>query len=180
MIENTTLTAWADIVLDIWKDRMIKHHIRMTGALWESLQNHVHYHAGGDQNKIDFFFNLYGLYVDMGVGRELPAGNTGSMLTKQGVPTRRKPKPWYSRVFYAQVKRLSEILAEKYGQEAANQIVGFMTDNQHQYIKDKRTADRGRSRRNYARRRAQPGRWTSSGGWAIEFLLENTHKQQNR
>jgi len=35
----------------------------------------------------------------------------------------RKPKEWYNKVFFSQVKRLAEIMQEKYGNAAAVAII---------------------------------------------------------
>jgi len=171
-IQKETLDAWADIVLDVWKDRMMDYNLRHTGALWESLLQHVNYQAGGDNDRIDFFFNYYGVYVDMGVGGEFKAGNSGD-ISINGQSPKRVAKPWYAKVFYSQVKRLGEILAHKYGQEAADQIVGIMSGSADKRIQASHAASNERSRRNYQRRRAQEGHWTKQGQWKIGFSLEN-------
>lgn len=171
-IQKDTLDSWADIVLNIWKDRMMQYDVRSTGSLWESLLQHVNYQAGGDNDRIDFFFNYYGIYVDMGVGSEFKAGNTGD-VTINGLSPKRQAKPWYSKVFYSQVKRLGEILAQKYGKEAAEQIVGFMSASADKRIQASHAASNNRSMRNYRRRRAQAGHWTKQGQWKIGFTLEN-------
>lgn len=40
-----------------------------SGSLYNSLYWKISNAAGGDTQKIDFFFNYYGLFVDLGVGR---------------------------------------------------------------------------------------------------------------
>lgn len=172
IIQKDTLDAWADIVLDIWKDRMMDFNVRNTGALWESLLQHVNFQASGDSNKIDFFFNYYGIYVDMGVGGEFKAGNTGEVMIN-GESAKRRAKPWYSKVFYSQVKRLGEILAEKYGEETAKMLVGIISASVDKRISNYHKSSNARSMRNYKRRRAEPGHWTKQGQWKIGFRLQN-------
>ena len=171
-IKQDTLAAWSDIVLDIWKDRMMQYNVRNTNALWLSLMQHVNFQAEGNNNRIDFFFNYYGIYVDMGVGGEFKSGNTGEVLINGRSP-KRKAKPWYSTTFYAQVKRLGEILEQKYGRAAAEQIVGFVSGSADKRIAAYRASSNERSARNYRRRRAEVGHWTKQGQWKIGFRLEN-------
>lgn len=171
-VGKQTYKAWADIVLDIWKDRMMKYMVRDSGELWHSLYNHVVAQAEGMVERIDFFFNYYGVYVDMGVGRGFAPGNTGDI----GRETKRKAKPWYASAFYGQVRRLSEILAEKYGREAAQQICGFISGSIDSRVSAQYASSRERSSRNYQRRRQHPGRWTKQGQWKIGFRLENHTK----
>lgn len=173
-INPETFEAWAKIVIEIWKNRMMKYEVRNTGSLFISLAKHVEKHAGGDVQKIDFFYNQYGIYVDMGVGREFKQGNTGDVGREYGMTSpKRRAKPWYSTAFYAQVKRLTEIITEKYGKEAAQMIVGFYTDTVDSRVATRNQSSRARSARNYQRRRAQDGKWTKDGRWKIGFMLEN-------
>lgn len=117
-INIETFEAWANITMEIWQDRMMKYQVRDSGALFSSLMQHVNAQANGSSDRIDFFFLYYGTFVDMGL-----AGKTVI-----------KAKPWYSTAFYGQVKRLGEIVSEKYGNEATQQIIGFMTSNMNNRI----------------------------------------------
>ncbi len=154
MIDPVTFEFWAKIVLDIWKDRMMKYNVRQSGALFSSLQQHVLKHAGDDVSKIDFFFNYYGIYVDMGVGREFNIGNSGDVGKDKGMlHPRRVAKPWYATAFYGQVKRLSEILEEKYGREAAQRICGFISAGANEKVLQYRKASNTRSARNKSLRK---------------------------
>lgn len=169
-----TIEEWARIVLEIWQDRMMKYNVRSTGALFTSLVHHVKTQANGDTSKIDFFFNNYGVFVDMGVGREFNIGNSGDIGVDKGITTvKRKAKPWYSTAFYGQVRKLGEIIASRYGSEASKQIVGFMVSGADDRIQSYRAASNIRSQRNYQRRRAMPGHWTKQGQWKTGFKLEN-------
>lgn len=106
--------AWAKIVIQIWKQRMIKERIgfydrKYTPAhtlLMESFVHHVNTQSNGDVQFIEFMFNLYGRFVDMGVGRNTPIGNSGNL----GQPLKRKRKPWYSAAWFLEVKKLQEYL----------------------------------------------------------------------
>lgn len=119
---SETATAWAEIVIEIWEDKMERLKVNRTLDLINSLLFHVNTAANGNVEMIQFFFNYYGKFVDMGVGKGLPAGLT--LINAQ-----RMPKPWYSKVFYSQVIRLSEIMAEKFANRAAITIVNNIDDN---------------------------------------------------
>ncbi len=173
-INPKTIEAWASIVLDIWQDRMMKYDVRSSGALWSSLKQHVITQSAGDTEKVDFFFNYYGVYVDMGAGRGFEKGNTGDAgNNRDGSRRRRVTKPWYSAAFYGQVKKLTEILQEKYGREVAERIVGFVSGSVDMQVGSYNQASRDRSARNYRRRRQNDGHWTKQGQWKIGFKLEN-------
>ncbi|MFZ4705461.1 MAG: hypothetical protein ACOYMF_05580 [Bacteroidales bacterium] len=117
-----TIRAWADITLKIWRNKITDLRIYNTGELYNSLINHLTIAAGNDVNKVEFTFKLYGIFVDMGVGREIPLGNSGDL----GFNPVRKRKEWYSRIFYREVMKLKEILMEKYGKAVAEQIIYSM------------------------------------------------------
>lgn len=117
--------AWADIVVRIWRQKMVKYGIGRYRAsrtvnhepLFSSFEKFVYAAAGGDQARIEFLFKEYGIFVDMGVGRDTPRTNQGSVKTK------RKRKEWYSKVWYSEVMKLREYMAKQIGRAAANQIL---------------------------------------------------------
>lgn len=119
MAKNTdlyiTADAWAEIVIKNWRRNMALQNISHKGSLLKSFAMNVAKQANGDPALIQFAFNYYGKFVDMGVGNG---------VTLADVPgENRKPKPWYSKEFFSQVKRLSEIFAEKYADKASLAIV---------------------------------------------------------
>jgi hypothetical protein len=118
--KQKTIAAWADITLKLWQAKLTDLKVWETGELYNSLQNELFKAAGNDVDKVEFAFNLYGVFVDMGVGREIYIGNPGD------VNTTRKRKKWYSGIFYREVMKLGEIMAEKYGQEAKWTIIDAM------------------------------------------------------
>ena len=113
---NETVEAWCNIVKRIWEDKIAKYRAYDSQSLVNSLMFHVINSADGNPALVNFFFNYYGRFVDLGVGKGVPAGSTS-------ITTTRVAKPWYSRAFYSQVMRLSQIYAEKYSQKAAFAIV---------------------------------------------------------
>ena len=128
MAENTdlslTIEAWADIVMDNWLDKIDKLKIGLSWQLEDSLRNELIGNAGGIPERVEFTFNYYGKFVDMGVGK----GVTIDMV-KDRSDHRRRPKKWYSATMYAEIIKLREILAKKYGRIAAITIIENIDDN---------------------------------------------------
>lgn len=71
--------------------------------------------SGLDVLKIDFL--MYGRFIDMGVGRGVNT-NAAQLRKRYGIHKKdvpRRPIKWYSKRKTAEEKRLSEILAQRYG-----------------------------------------------------------------
>ena len=58
-------------------------------------------------------FKEYELWQDFGTGKEIPRGNPGDI----GRERKRKPRPWFSRKYYASVMNIREFMAESIGEE---------------------------------------------------------------
>lgn len=117
-----TIHAWADITLKIWRAKLTELNVYDQGNLYKSLLNTLTISAGNNVSKVEFSFKLYGIFVDMGVGKEISKGNGGDL----GFTPNRKRKEWYSNVFYREVMILHRILLEKYSKDVADQIVFSM------------------------------------------------------
>ncbi len=135
MTENTdlniTVDAWADIVIDNWLDRISKLGIGYSSVLEQGIDVQVS-KSSNLPSKVEFTFPYYGKFVDMGVGKgvKLEDVKSGGSDYRAGVGGhRRKPKGWYSKVFYSEVAKLTGILAEKYGKLGALTIVENVDDN---------------------------------------------------
>ncbi len=113
--KRASIRQWADVTMKMWKEKIVALQIWDEGALYHSLVNHVMSNAGGDVSKIDFLFKQYGIYVDMGVGKETSRGNAGDLRFAKT----RQPREWYSKVFFREVMKLKEYMAWRYGQEGA-------------------------------------------------------------
>lgn len=105
---STTVDAWMDITEKIFRRKILMLDIWNTGALYDSLEHQAFLNSNGFPEKVDFLYKYYGIFSDMGVGKGVSVGTPGN------VPTTRKAKPWKSKVLFAQVQRLSEILSNKY------------------------------------------------------------------
>lgn len=152
--------AWNDTLIRIWLERIVKLRAYSTRFLFKSLKALP---VRDDGRFIDFevaqMFSEYGLWVDMGVGREFKshsADNAGDLKIldkeyrrKHGLdrPRKRGPKwgggytsgrprkekPWFSIKYYASVMRLKEFLAESIGQEFLGLFAGLDADKQRSH-----------------------------------------------
>lgn len=124
MADNTNLSltveAWAKFVVERWENKIARLGIHRTGNLANSFAIHIFTQASGDPEKIEFVFNYYGKFSDMGVGNGVSYGDGSG---------KRKKKPWYSKVFFGQVKQLGEILRSKYEYKAQLTIITNITDD---------------------------------------------------
>lgn len=105
-----TVEAWADITIKEWHKKIEKYGIESTGQLARSFVHHVMTNSGGDPTRIEFAFLYYGKFVDWGVGRGVKIGDLQAM--QSGSLTKRTQKPWFTEVFYLQVRILGEELAK--------------------------------------------------------------------
>jgi hypothetical protein len=120
---DETLKAWAEIVIKIWRRKIVELKIGQSGQLYDTLNHTLIRAAGGNVEKIEFLFNYYGSFVDMGVGRGMPLGGKGENENYSKYRNergqlhvyRRKAKKWYSPVIYRELITLRELLASKYG-----------------------------------------------------------------
>ena len=110
-----TIHAWADIVLKIWRAKITELQVWDTGALYASLLNTLTVNAGNNVSKVEFSFKLYGIFQDIGKTSEIFRGGKLSLKHER--------KEWYSRVFYREVMKLKDILIEKYGKAAVDNLI---------------------------------------------------------
>lgn len=128
--KQQTLQAWADVTIQMWQEKILMLDVWDEGFLYKSFVNHVLGQSSGDIHRIDYIFKLYGIYSDMGVGKEVSKGNSGDLekyayfnYGSMSMQLRRKAKPWYSSIFYREMKKLSEFLAVNYGVAATTAMV---------------------------------------------------------
>lgn len=111
------LKAWANMMINIWEEKLILLDVNDTWELYNSFVTHVFIHSGGDGAKIDFAFNQYGFYSNEGVGKEMLQDNGGD------VETTRVAKPWFDKGWYRSVYALRRDVAKIYGEMIAKKIV---------------------------------------------------------
>lgn len=118
-----TIQAWSEIVIKNWLDKIEKLNIYSTFQLHDSFTHHIISNAGGDIARIEFAFNYYGKFIDMGVGKGVKIEDVTN------TDNRRRPKKWYSKVLYSEFMKLKELLAEKYAKKGALAIIENIKDN---------------------------------------------------
>jgi hypothetical protein len=129
---NLTAEAWAEIVIDNWLDKISKLNIGYSFQLERNFIHEIARGPNGVPTLISFSFPYYGKFVDMGVGKgvRLEDVKSGASDYRAGEGGhRRRPKKWYSPVFYAEVQKLTRILAEKYALMGSLAIVENIDDN---------------------------------------------------
>jgi len=165
---HSTIEAWADIVIKMWLAKIVELDVIDQGYLQASFVNHVVHHAGGNAERIDFMFRQYGIFQDMGVGKETAKGNPGDLWDvtytnqKGKQALRRQPKPWYSKVFFREVSKLREFMSTWYGYQGALAVMEAFGDDIYDKRSDKkalvgslrtiayRERNNARRRKNYA------------------------------
>lgn len=68
---------WSKMMVEIWREKMVKLRVTDTGALVSSLRELV---TTGEVTTIEHQFLKYGLYVAAGVGKGFEHGNPGNLL----------------------------------------------------------------------------------------------------
>lgn len=116
--------GWAKTMVDIWHDRIAKVRAIDTYNLFNSVSEvGLTADTNFDVLRLVHEFLLYGIYVDIGVGREFGgerytentfSGNKRGQLVRDVV---RKPKPWFSASYYASVMAMKEFMSKNYGDE---------------------------------------------------------------
>lgn len=122
--------AWNKTMIDIWDERIYKLKVIDTGALWRSpLQLPVR--ADGRFYDITLSQNFleYGLWQDLGVGREVPHGNSGD-IGRDKVRERRR---WFSVKYYSSVMNLRDFMAESLGDEFRSMFCAALDSDNARY-----------------------------------------------
>lgn len=106
--------AWNKTMVSIWTERIHALGIVNTGALYRSVtQFPVHADGRFSDLTLSHAFLEYGIWQDLGVGREIPHGNPGD-IGRDKVRERRR---WMSPKYYSSVMNLRDFMAESLGDE---------------------------------------------------------------
>lgn len=117
--------GWSKMMVQIWRDRLHKHRVWRSGSLYASVSEQHLSMEGANANVVKIVHNFlqYGIYVDMGTGKEFGGErNEKGQLIKE---TARKPKPWLSKAYYRSTMVAKDFAAEAYG----DQFVAIMSTN---------------------------------------------------
>ncbi|OUJ69132.1 hypothetical protein [Hymenobacter crusticola] len=120
--QHQIAVQWLAITIERWRANLKKLKIGSTQELYQSFQGEV-ISAADTELKARLSYALWGMYVDMGVGRGMGAG-----VKKQDADYRRfrndkgklhrhvrKAKVWYSRQMSREQKALAELMSESTG-----------------------------------------------------------------
>lgn len=118
--ENGMIESWAKITVQQLIKNLDKYKIGVSQQLRESLKYTIVKDSQNFVDRVTFSFNLYGRFVDMGVGKGNGLGaakeskryREANGLKGVGPGHLRKKKPWESKGFTSQSFRLQELLAE--------------------------------------------------------------------
>lgn len=107
------VTAFNDTMIKIWKEQITLLGVIDTGQLLGSthalsmrMDNSV------TEVELSQEFLEYGLWQDLGVGRDTPRGNSG---LENG--TRRKRRRWFSRKYFASLFNIRDFMADSLGRD---------------------------------------------------------------
>ena len=106
--------GWNDTMVDIWCERIRLLEVVDTRALLASpIQLPVH--ADGRFYDITLSHNFleYGLWQDLGTGREVPIGNSGDI----GHDKVRKRRRWFSVKYFSSIMKMRDFMARSLGDE---------------------------------------------------------------
>lgn len=118
--------AWNKTMLDIWQERIFKLKVMDSGSLWRSpLELPVRADGRFYDITLSQTFLEYGLWQDLGVGREVPIGNGGDI----GRDKKRVRRRWFSTKYYASVMALRDFIAESLGQEFVGMFANLDADD---------------------------------------------------
>lgn len=121
------IEAWNKTMLDIWQERIYRLRVMRTGALWRSpLSMPVRADGRFLDVSLSQTFLEYGLWQDLGVGREVPHGNSGDI----GREKKRQRRRWFSTKYYASVMNLRDFMAESLGSEFTGMFANLDSDAQ--------------------------------------------------
>ena len=121
------IEAWNKTMLDIWQERIYRLGVMHTGALWRSpLSMPVRADGRFLDVSLSQTFLEYGLWQDLGVGREVPHGNSGYI----GREKKRQRRRWFSTKYYASVMNLRDFMAESLGSEFTGMFANIDSDAQ--------------------------------------------------
>ncbi|MDE6022186.1 MAG: hypothetical protein K2G13_01660 [Muribaculaceae bacterium] len=111
--------GWNKTMVDIWQGRIHLLDVEDTFALSHS-PKHLNIKTDADGRFLAFelshTFLEYGLWQDMGTGRNTAIGNTHKKA-QDGWTNKRKPRRWFSTKYYRSTMRLKEFMAESIGKE---------------------------------------------------------------
>lgn len=106
--------GWNATMIDIWKERIKLLGVMDTGALLRSpMKLPVKADGRFYDLQLSQTFLEYGIWQDLGTGREVAIGNPGDI----GRAKVRERRRWFSTKYYSSVMRLRDFLGQSLGDE---------------------------------------------------------------
>ena len=121
-------SAWADKMVEIWRDKIDLLDAIDTGRLRASVAKE-RFRVNDSGGEIGFRFIYYGVYVDAGVGNGYKRGNGGDLQflgktyrATHGLGEPRKKKRWFSPSWYISTR----VIAERWGRILGERFAGLI------------------------------------------------------
>lgn len=132
------VNGWNNTMVDIWAERIRLLGVVDTGALLGSpLQLPVRADGRFYDITLSQTFLEYGIWQDLGTGREVPIGNPGDI----GREKKRERRRWFSTKYYSSIMKLRDFMGQSLGEEFKSMFCNTLD------------ADRARHNSNYYRRK---------------------------
>lgn len=113
-VRRKYVNAWNTTMIKIWMERIKALGVYDTGALFRSpLTLPVQADGRFYDIQLSESFLEYGLWQDLGTGREVPIGNPGDI----GREKKRERRRWFSARYYSSVMNLRDFYGESLGHE---------------------------------------------------------------
>lgn len=127
-VRRKFVEAWNKAMIDIWQEKIFKYHIIDTGNLYQSPMV-LGVRADGRFYDLTLSqkFLEYGIWQDLGTGRNTAIGNTHKR-NNDGWTNKRERRPWMSPKYYASVMNLRDFYAESCGQEFVGMFANLDAD----------------------------------------------------
>lgn len=121
--------AWNKTMIDIWQEKIYKYHIIDSGNLYRSpLALAVRADGRFYDITLSQSFVEYGIWQDLGTGRNTAIGNTHKK-DNDGWTNKRERRPWFSPKYYASVMNLRDFYADSLGREFVGLFANLDTDD---------------------------------------------------
>lgn len=135
------ILSFNSTMVRIWKEKIALLGVVDTGALYRSVVA-LGMRADGKFISVTLSqsFNLYGIYVNYGVGKETWRGNPGDIAIRRDgsynprlTVKRRIAKPWFSNKYYASVMNLQEFYSDNLGRQGMYVIAEALNKDSAKY-----------------------------------------------
>lgn len=124
-----TILYWARFTIADLQKSISSKKIGRTHSLINSLKYNYHEDSEGG-GSVNIEFNYYGKLLDMGVGKGRKYEDIkNNRLVYKALEQKNKPHKWLNKTLYSQIASLKFVLAEKYGEDAANIIKERIANN---------------------------------------------------